>query len=604
MVVEHMNNAHRNSSLARALALILLFAFSLPAYCQETISASVDRSRIYEGDTLTLRLTAQMEMELSFGGLMSFGRNQVEAPTLEGLENDFEILDRQQSYNMRSVNGDAQTEVTWNYTLMPKRTGELTIPAAEFKSANSQALVVKVLAGRAPRDAASPPSVFMEVELDKDSVYVQEQVIYTVRLYALGRLASGNIDEPTSNDAIIEPFGQEKKYYRMAYEQRYEVIERNYLVFPQKSGTLQIEPLTFNGVMIDSQQRRRMRVNEASEPSSLRVMPPPSEFTGNDWLPAKSLEVSETWQEDSKQIQVGDAITRTITISALGLLGSALPPTPHPNSTTIKSYPDKAIVESLPHDSGAQATRKESITLIAVNEGELTIPKITIPWWDTINKVQRTATLPARSITILPSVASLQAKQSSLSIPETTGTPSLNTETLTEFQNAELTTSTRQESVSTSNQGLIAIIVLLSLGWISSTWYLLQRLKRTQSELKTLIRPSFPPSETHELKLSNLLKAINSQSPDMPKLVIAWLQHKLIDPTSKNSKLAISSIAELKHIDTELYRQLSAYESTTYSQHSENDYDEKVLINCLKNINKDETESKKGNKLDLRPFYP
>ncbi|WP_255375143.1 BatD family protein, partial [Oleiphilus sp. HI0061] len=164
------------------------------------------------------------------------------------------MLDRQQNYSMRSINGDTTTEVTWNYTLSPKQAGTLTIPQAILQGAKSEAIVIEVVEGKAPIDADNPPPVFIEVETDKSDVYVQEQIQYTVRLFSLGRLSSGNLSEPATSNAIIEPFGEENKYYRMAYNQRYEVIERKYLIYPQKSGALYIDGLAFNGVLIDSYQ--------------------------------------------------------------------------------------------------------------------------------------------------------------------------------------------------------------------------------------------------------------------------------------------------------------------------------------------------------------
>ena len=50
-------------------------------------------------------------------------------PDLSILENHFQILGRSQSQNYSLINGNASRTHTWNVTLLPKKTGEITIPA-------------------------------------------------------------------------------------------------------------------------------------------------------------------------------------------------------------------------------------------------------------------------------------------------------------------------------------------------------------------------------------------------------------------------------------------------------------------------------------------
>ena len=80
---------------------------------ETTLTASVDRNKIYESDTLNLIIMGEIEMDFSLGGIMNFGRNQLEAPNTDALSKDFEILDQKQSYNMQSMNGATTAQVTW-----------------------------------------------------------------------------------------------------------------------------------------------------------------------------------------------------------------------------------------------------------------------------------------------------------------------------------------------------------------------------------------------------------------------------------------------------------------------------------------------------------
>ena len=578
--------------MVRILSSLLLLIISFVSHGATTLDASVDKSKIYETDTINLRITGNVDMEFSFGGLMNFGRNQIESPDLPGLESNFEILDRQQSYNMRSVNGETKAQVTWTYSLAPKGTGTFIIPRAKYKDAESQEISIRVLEGKAPQDSNNPPTVFMEVDVDKSSIYVQEQVLYSVRLYSAGRLASGNLSEPESSDAIIEAFGETKKYYRMAYNQRYEVIERQYLLFPQKSGELTIEPHTFDGMLIDSQNRRRLRIREKSDPINLSVKPPPASFTGKTWLPATSLHLSDNWQGEPGSMLIGDSITRNIDISALGLLGSALPPINMNDQRGLKIYPDQPKTESLQHESGAQSIRKQSTAIVAVSASNILLPEINLPWWDTINDVERIATIPAQEIIVKPNpvVPNLQSPEQQ---------PSLSNELNPEQAptHSELETKIIQSSSETHNQAWYTLVILLVIGWISTTLILLKRLQSNSNDTssrRVLERPI-----TLDAQQKNLIQAIKKDDMNMPNLLIQWAK---TNNQTQGKVPNIQSIQDLKQVDEVLFKQATAFEQQRYAQTPEGSYDQKLLIQSIKSLSKN-NEPSKDNSV-LRPMFP
>src|SRR3989338_4824632 len=217
--------------LTTGLWLCLLMFFCINAHAANELEVTVDRNKIHAQDSLNLQIVATTSKSAGFGGLFSFGSSSVGTPDFAPLEKDFEILDQSQSYNMQSINGQATTVITWELVLAPKRTGTLSIPALTYENSTSKPLSITVLAGKAPRDKSKAPLVFLEVEVDKKSAYVQEQILYTLRLYSSAHLDNGDLSAPQHPDLIVENFGDTRKYYRMAYNQRYEVRERQYLLF-------------------------------------------------------------------------------------------------------------------------------------------------------------------------------------------------------------------------------------------------------------------------------------------------------------------------------------------------------------------------------------
>ena len=388
-------------ALSRVLLLVSTLLFSCLLVAETQLQVSVDKTKLYENELLNLTIQANTEVDFSLSGLMSFGGSQVEPPEFDGLEDSWEVIDRQQGYNMQSINGKSQSTITWRYTLSPKSSGPVSVPSATFKDAVSEAIEIEVVPGNRPRDASNPPTVFLKASVDKSSPYVQEQIIYTLELFTLGE-ARGDMSEPSHPDMIIEPIGETSKTYKMEFNRRYEVYERKYVLFPQKSGSLSIDPQVFTGNVVDNRLRQRARARELSNAVELDVKAPPNGYSGSSWLPAKSLFLNDSFEPNVSTIKQGDSITRKIGITALGLLGSSLPELNLPTIDGLKVYPDQPQVSSSSHSEGAQSMREETLAYVAVDSGQITLPAINITWWDTVNDIERVATVPERTITITP----------------------------------------------------------------------------------------------------------------------------------------------------------------------------------------------------------
>ena len=84
------------------------------------------------------------------------------------------------------------------------------------------------------------------MELDKESLYVQEQLQVTYRLYTAVDLNNPdsrwqNIDG--AEVLTIKPI----TYQKQIDGRRFDVLEWRYILFPNTSGTLEIPPFRFTG---------------------------------------------------------------------------------------------------------------------------------------------------------------------------------------------------------------------------------------------------------------------------------------------------------------------------------------------------------------------
>lgn len=593
------------NSLLGVFISLLLFQ---TAMAQTQLSASVDRSKIYEMDTLNLTVEGEIDVDFSFGGLMNFGLNQSEKPDTSLIERDFEILDTQQSYNMQSINGEAKAKVLWRYSLAPKQAGILEIPPIKFKDAETKPIQITVIEGKAPKNSSEPPAVFLEVETDKTEAYVQEQIIYTLRLYTQG-LINGELSEPSSADAIIEPFGEQKKYYRMAFNQRYEVVERRYLIFPQKSGRLEIGQQEFQGVTI--KQGRRSRIRDVSESVEITIKAPPASFSGKTWLPATSLFINEEWQGDPSAVKVGDSLSRKIVLSSLGLLGSALPPASMSQNAGYKLYTDKPQIETVQHESGAQATRIDTFAIVPLKEGEISLDEIRIPWWDIVNDVERVAVIPATKLRIIrnpdmatsalnPSAPTQQAVDS----PEQAEQTNPNS-----LRQADIQSANPEAAASQSHlwQTLAAILLIL---WLVTCVFFYRKIQELKAHLNARPFPK-PADELDEKQLyEEAVKAVKTSDRNLLQAVFKWLES--FDDLH-SSKYQTINLQTLKSVHQDLYQQLSRYEEQLYGTEAvHNEFDTQSLLNILKQLRQEKRkavdEASTGSeqlikKRTLEPFY-
>ncbi|WP_323844046.1 BatD family protein [Microbulbifer magnicolonia] len=395
---------HWTIALLQALILLL---FTNVAHASD-LTATVDRNKIGIDETLNLRLR--------YSGDESGGQ-----PDFELLEQDFDILSRQQSNQYRVINGRAESFVEWTLSLAPKREGNLFVPSLHYKGQVSDAIPIIVSeAGTGPD--SGDRQAFLEVELDKEKIYVQEQLLVKVRLYTTIGL----------HDIATEPLQIPGAHVEKVDEQRYErridgvghaVYELTYAVFPESSGELTIPQLNYVAVAgrrdpFSLFNRNSQRLRLRSEAKTIEVRPKPDKYSGSHWLPADSLGIVQSWSQDPQEFRVGEPITRIITLRAEGLRAAQLPPLPKLNVEGLKTYPDQPQQDDQVDQSGITGSRIETTAIVATKPGEYQLPPITVTWWDTKTDRQRATQLPAFRFTVSGAAATTTGQQPGEPIPE------------------------------------------------------------------------------------------------------------------------------------------------------------------------------------------
>jgi BatD DUF11 like domain len=414
---------------AREILLFLLIgcAAMMPAMAQ--VTASLDSAQIATGDTVQLTL----EHDGSTSG----------QPDLSPLEQDFDILGTSSSTSFELINGSASEKTQVVLTLAPKVSGHLTIPALSWDGERSQPLSLTVTGpgsspqpGSAATPSASASKLFIETHFSPQQPYVQAAVALTVRLFTSETLYHPDLELPGNGNVLVKPIGSDQESEVERNGRRYRVVTRQYLLFPLRSGKLELPGPVLDAEVAASQPRSPFGadpfgggffgtpflaapVRVHGDPIVLEVRPRPAGAIGSYWLPARDVTLSSAWNPAQLVAQAGDPVTLDIDLQATGLTAAQLPDIDTLLSipSGLKAYPDQAKLADSMENGTLVGSRDQTIALMADSPGHYTIPPLTVAWWDTQNNQPRVATLPARTLTILPAPASAPSTTAAAATP-------------------------------------------------------------------------------------------------------------------------------------------------------------------------------------------
>jgi len=576
MIMMHM----KNNPLKRAYSIALMVI--LPLLCSHswaTLTATADRTIIDSNETL--QLLVRLDSQALIG-----------EPDFAVIESDFEILStsRQQQYSR--VNGQTQSYTDWNLLLAPKRTGRLLVPSIKYKKDISNAIEITVRKATAASAAGQP--VYTETLVDKSEIYIQEQLLLTHRLYTSVRLSDLGLDPLTVDDALMQKVS-ETQFQKNVAGKNYQVVEIVYALFPQASGKLQIPALRFSAYEASNNRyggfsARGNRIIRSTDAKTIDVMARPANIDIDNWMPASSIRLDQQWSSPLDQLKVGEPITRNISITAKGLTGAQIMPLSLRESDDYKIYPDQPQLDDSADASGVTGIRRESFALVPNRPGAITLPAVTVRWWD--SRKQRMQTTKLDAVTLQVAAAEVSTVNPYMSAP----TPAVGANRPTIETAPEASKSLMQELRSSlplqlSLAGNALLLVLLILIWLRRP-----TTPRAQKDLSGL--------NSARLELKQLLTNIEraARKSDLPPLrdsILAW--GRCIFPQQK-----IKTLAEVALLldNPELQQQFDLLDQALYNNSSEQQPDLKLLVNLIRSAIVPKTENPQSAKAGLKPLYP
>lgn len=384
--------------MIRLLCTLLLCLLAWTAQAEE-FTARVDRTRLGAGETLELTLESSDSTPLG-------------KPDLSPLEEHFEVLGTRQVNRPSSTAGDSRSTTQWIVTLQPKRRGQVTIPPLRLGDRQTRAIVLQVQKSEVDNDPARLAPVFIDATLDRESIYVQAQVVLTLRIYhSVSLYDDSNLSPLQMADAHIEALGAPRTYETSVNGVRHGVIEVRYALFPQRSGELLIPAQSFTATEVSRapgrdgllpfgpHSGRQIRVESPAIPLTVRAKP--AEYPADaPWLPARALVLSENWSPAPEQARAGDSLTRQLTLKADGLSGAQLPPLASLPVEGLRRYPDQPQLTDQPGERGLIGSREEREALVPTRTGRIELPAQEVVWWNTVHERLERTRLPARTLVV------------------------------------------------------------------------------------------------------------------------------------------------------------------------------------------------------------
>ena len=343
---------------------------------------------------------------------------ELHIPSIDG----FTILmgpSRSSSSSYSNYNGQVTSTVslTYTYILKAEKEGTFTLPAAttevEGKQVKSNSVEIKVL----PQDkqqAGSQTSaqsggsgssaeigkndLFMTAILNKTKIFEQEAVLLTYKVYSAVNLTSLNGKMPTLKEFHIQEIDlpQQKEWQLEHYNGRnYRALTwRQYLLFPQQSGEIEIPSVAFEGI-VAQQVRTSMdpfdmffnggsqyvEVKKTLNTPALKLkvenLPSgkPEGFSGGvgEFNIKSSLSASE--------VKANEAVTMRLTISGVGNM--KLLKTPEVNfPADFEVYDPKVDNNFSVKSNGLSGNKIIEYLVIPRHAGTFTIPSVKFSYFD------------------------------------------------------------------------------------------------------------------------------------------------------------------------------------------------------------------------------
>ncbi len=383
--------------------IIVLALLISSVFAEWSVVANVDRTRMGVDDNLTLTIIVTGDK-----------LDNLSNPRFDG-NDDWAVMNSgtSTSTSFQIINGRTSQSrtVTTNLILAPKRKGVLQVPrlpvSANGETKHSDGYQVEVVdgslapaaqpRGQAQQRVASAPApsaedvagnIFLTTTIDKNEVYVGEQVTATFTLYSQYNLG----DLSMSKDAVFNGFWAKELYrtQRLNFERKTldgkvynAVVLSRHAVFPLTSGEKTIEPMELDCSVLTRRdfwgffsQGERVKVNGKSRKVTVKPLPSgaPTGFAG------LVGDFSVTTEASTQRPKTNEAFSYIVTVSGTGNIHILdKPQIQFPRGFDLFDVQETQNMNT--DASKVSGTRRWEFILVPRSEGEFELPAFTLHYF-------------------------------------------------------------------------------------------------------------------------------------------------------------------------------------------------------------------------------
>ncbi|MEC8640484.1 MAG: BatD family protein, partial [Pseudomonadota bacterium] len=180
------------------IVFLLTLLLSTAAYADvNSLEATIDRNPVMLDEAIRLTVTADG----------SAGRDAFDSsPLLK----DFVVGRTSVSSQTSIVNFDTKRTTVWTTTLFPRKEGTFTIPSLTIEGKSTKPIQVKVIPVQEQSNVAR--DYFVTTDIDVKEAYLNQQLLYTVKLFLSSNIERGSLQAPEMQNAEITQLGEDKQY--------------------------------------------------------------------------------------------------------------------------------------------------------------------------------------------------------------------------------------------------------------------------------------------------------------------------------------------------------------------------------------------------------
>ena len=379
-------------------------AVSLPSVVLAGVSVTlaVDRTEATLGDTVRVTVT------------VAGAQRGDTSPVLHGVD-DCVVNSGGTSSRMEIIHGKVNSSIEYVFHVQPSKPGTLTVGPAEVTVGGARYLsgvkpLKVVKASGAPGGGRGP--LFLTAELSSKEAWVDEQVVYTLKLYQRVRVSDISLELPAADHLTFKQLGKPSEYRSSSGGTAYQVIQVRYAVVADAPGVFTLPPSTMSMAVYQPGQRPRMGffddpfmargqpATRRSEPLGLKVKPLPVEGRPGDFSGLVGrFEMTSTLEPS--EIRAGESATLTVTLRGTGNV-NRIPDLAGPELPDTKVYADRPVLTS---DTGPEGVVGEKVmkwALVPGREGDYTLPPLAVSFFDITQGTYRRLESRPHAMRVLP----------------------------------------------------------------------------------------------------------------------------------------------------------------------------------------------------------